>query len=134
MRDIDFRAWDKITKRMMLVVSISFKRNRELLQYLLNGGDPNDYNLARRDAEDAILLQYTGLKDKNGRKVYEGDIVHYCSEDIDVVSEIGFDESLLAYVMYSWEGNYIFGYEPSSVFEVIGNIYENPELVEDLKK
>lgn len=127
MRETEYRAWDKETKKIYKVRDLTFDSHGKLYKISVF---VNDYFYQWHDSERYILMQYTGLKDKNGKEIYEGDIVHYCSEDIDVISEIGFDESLLAYAMYSWEGNYIFGYEPPSVFEVIGNIYENPNLVE----
>lgn len=87
------------------------------------------------------LMEYTGLHDKNGRDVYEGDIVHVWDNGVAVVI---FDESLgrgqwmckfkpafpdwdeWSAPLYGWlEGNV-----DGSVFEILGNVYENPELME----
>ena len=67
MREIKFRAWDSFNKIMMFSESyISV-----LLAYYLKGKQP----------PSGILMQYTGLKDKNGKEIYEGDIVRWKLDD-----------------------------------------------------
>ena len=70
--------------------------------------------------EDAIIMQFTGLHDKNGKEIYEGDIVTDGVGKFKIV----YDLKLAGYQPYC-----IFRDEPENYCEVIGNIYENPDLV-----
>lgn len=119
-----FRAWDKILKKMNDVTAIDFAIKPFRVFYSAYGED-NYFN------QDAILMQSTGMSDINGVEIYEGDIV----------KAVAFSR-LIGVVKYSTErGAYIleeinkftcdFAYlSPFGNFEVIGNIYENPELME----
>ncbi len=75
-----------------------------------------------------FIMQYTGLKDKNGKEIYEGDIVN---------GEDGFGRSFIGAITYEAGVYYIRGIDqnrPIKIYhicEIIGNIYENPELLED---
>jgi len=68
--------------------------------------------------------RYTGLKDKNGVEIYEGDIVSYGSQ----VFEIQYDAP--GYIMYG-DDSYDLAYPSMKNVEVIGNVYENPELLRE---
>lgn len=79
----------------------------------------NNHN---RNNSRGILSQYTGLKDKNGVEIYEGDIV--CNE--------GFKEKVYWDEFYGWvvSDEAMLGEVNFARIQVIGNIYENPELLE----
>ena len=103
MREIKFRAWDTTLKRLI-------PKPRWQTCY-------NDVN--------SILMQYTGLKDKNGKEIYEGDIVKSNDHSIWVVK---WDCDYASFMIQSF-GNRGLSWLMHITPEVIGNIYENPELV-----
>ena len=76
--------------------------------------------------------QYTGLKDKNGTRIFEGDIISAYLDDISPESET---RLLVCWNDYGWHGKTKYGYETlesdwvNNYFEVIGNIHDNPELL-----
>ena len=80
--------------------------------------------------------QYTGLTDKNGEKIFEGDIVeltyYTLPEERKVMAEVAYEEESAAFVLYSFgtENKGICG-EICNTNKVIGNIYDNPEMLED---
>lgn len=90
--------------------------------------------------EDIIVEQYTGLKDKNGKEIYEGDIIIETIsgvEDYDVIQayEVYWDDDTLCWGVRGTKGfNYNLHselYETNMSREVIGTIHENPELLDD---
>ena len=122
MRKIKFRAWNKQTKNIYRCTSIYDDGSCRI---------QDDSTNKHIEANNVILLQYTGLKDKNGVEIYEGDIV---KEPYYVDENNGF---LILKVIFK-EGEYLgeilnkkgFGLQRLTIYkEVIGNIYENHELL-----
>ena len=94
------------------------------------------------DTDNAKLMQFTGLHDKNGKEIYEGDIVKINAHSYDFgfekdrIGEIRFIEGCFGFYKQLSEKEYLFnelstefGYGELEYYEVIGNIYENPELL-----
>ena len=121
MRQIKFRAWDKLTKTMRCVLCIDYLNG---LVDLRGNIIERKYDNSKDD--EVILMQYTGLEDKNKNKIYEGDILlnehneKYCK----VIFECG------SFVC-KFETNSIDLADISDELIVIGNIYENKELIGD---
>lgn len=104
MREIKFRVWDKREHIMI---------------------NPSEFVLpmpCMSESDLWIIMQYTGLKDKNGKEIYEGDIIH---------------ESLIIYeVIWTYQGCFV-GKDKNNAMielylienkEIIGNVYENPDF------
>lgn len=100
MREIKFRAWDRKTKTMF--------------------GGVN--NISPR--EDYELMQFTGLKDKNGKEIYEGDVLRFL--DKQIYEKVLFKNGMFVREWAEQENPLYLGLDH---FEIIGNIWENPELL-----
>lgn len=129
MREFKFRAWDIKTKTMHDVWRMG-RLNGGWVTY--NNGVQN-YNYINKDC---YVMQYAELKDKNGKEIYEGDILEVGQDDAKKKCNCKVVFVSGSYgIIASWSGcfisfdNYI-GNEMPSCFRVIGNIYENPELLE----
>jgi uncharacterized phage protein (TIGR01671 family) len=128
MREIKFRAWDKREKQWDNQFSIHAD-GYAYITYITGGFYEEALELTPARYE---LMQYTGLKDKNGKGVYEGDIICYkefpavISYDIEVVKWEKWITGFSPFNVYDSDCGHYF---PFDDFEVIGNIYENPELL-----
>lgn len=148
MREIKFRTWDKVMKRMDNRGYIGLKGHISILV----DGHPSKL----RNEEDFILMQYTGLKDKNEVEIYEGDvIIEIFKYKFENNANIPEDCQGRTYRTDEFEGIVIwdnksccFGIQTkicekdeieaclvdnADEIEVIGNIYENPELLGGVK-
>ena len=130
MREIKFRIWVKDRKAIFEVISIDYVTKK--VTYLL---ERVGHLLSIRDAKfnDVELMQYTGIKDKDNKKIYEGDILFesFGEKYYKVVFENGgfraefkgdFDEHSFDLIDVVAQG-----------CEIVGNIYENPELMEEVR-
>ncbi len=118
MREIKFRAWDKENGCWASIDSIALCDDGSVAYLVSADGEPPYLE------EDVEIMQYTGLKDMYGRDIYEGDIV---KNEYGKVTDIQYDPRSAAFGV----GDYYFGTIGSGkILEVIGNIFENPELLE----
>lgn len=133
MREIKFRAWDG--KRMLNNVGFHPHIIQALWRDKDNGYNENDGGayIISPEFTQYHLMQFTGLRDKNGREVYEGDIIQWRGHEVRAGKQI----RPLRIHRVVWE-IYDLGItanicNPAAGLdcEVIGNIYENPELLEE---
>jgi len=135
MRDIKFRVWDKINKEF------SNHTNRDPFMDLSMG---DIFYWERRQNEDGVyegdiilkdenknrfvLQQYTGLKNSSGKEIYEGDIVEAYdeSENETFSGNVIYDQKLASFVFTNKCDTY---YLTSFDLQVVGNIFQNPELI-----
>jgi len=157
MRDIKFRAWNKVHKCMD---DFFFIQSNGVIHESAN----KTYDTPNTEIEESpnlIIMQYTGLKDKNGVEIYEGDVLNfdwrlqetnelYASDYENIKGLVLFENSkfIVRYFNKSmsfdlsginqatferfWRETYVFAkddYFKMSGFEVVGNIYQNPELI-----
>ncbi len=106
MREIKFRAWDKSRNVMVNDVSTG-----TITIW-------NSFDNVSSEAKDCDFMQYTGLKDKNGKEIYEGDIVQFRDE-----GKKEYSSNIQEVTMHTG------CYWSITDWTIIGNIYENPELL-----
>ena len=119
MREIKFRAWNETEKHMYNWGN------------LLNQNLKNIFTITKQCGY--VLMQYTGLKDKNGKEIYEGDIVKAIfadEEEPEMKGTVIYVEAGACYMVIANNGDeWDLGYLDK--IEVLGNIYDNLELLEE---
>lgn len=131
MRELKFRILDKRYKKYVKPYAVCLDGRAIVIT------EPSN-DLETLDSERVIIEQDTGLKDKNGHKIYEGDIVTFMVERFNNVT-LGFESEDWHTAVCKWNQDdacysFVDGDDPFSVqfeAEVIGNIHENGDLLDD---
>lgn len=121
-----FRVWDKTDKEMYLVDIINFNRGE-----FESIGDGITF---LREADEVILMQSTGLFDKNGQEVFVGDIIKCtrgCPHEVYLEKEYG--GTYIGGMPAVYLKGLLSGYAWTGDEEIIGNVYQNHELLEVIK-
>lgn len=142
---LKFRAWDKLNKKMYLP-----EEEDDILHYtgdyysadiIYQNLDLKDVDPLNIDGEQLILMQCTGLKDKNGKLIYEGDILKGVSDNLKEyplpLFNVFWEEAYSGYAIELITGDHVdelFEKEFVLQTEVVGNIYENSDNVEFVKR
>ncbi|VLR29903.1 YopX protein [Streptococcus pneumoniae] len=135
-----FRVWVKIGKRMVFsddILAIDYE-NKEIVtqQIYFENGLPDDRDIYCYNPDEIELMQSTGLKDKNGKEIFEGDVVRMRNprdrRQIGMFQVVRVANSPMLGLLDQKLTTEIFNlYEHMrNYYEVKGNIYENPELLE----
>lgn len=147
-REVKFRIWDKTSNRMLYQDNferVELDTKNKMVSLVRSETIESSYVLDYEDGIEAEIMQYTGFKDVKGKEIYEGDILHVtkvsmCGVDKYNVAEYNTDVRWEdgAFVIKgdadvdcydTWLASYNNPDSPQIEIEVIGKIYENPELL-----
>ena len=127
-----FRAWDSAKKEMFKDTFAITESGQVVVVEQEDVVCPPDYVFV----DNLVIMQSTGLRDKNGKEIFEGDILA-CKTDDEVINlNVFWDEE---HALFMFESKKYNEQEPLAelvenntyLFEIIGNVHENPELLED---
>jgi len=143
-----FRAWLKREKKMVDVKKLTFVEGKVRCVFYRTGTEDHDSDILSSACYEGVtfkLMQSTGLKDINDKEIYEGDVIKVSNGLCDIDEEnpfvvVKWDEEAGGYTMKDFTGEFDtlnIGWQIADKLvrvEVVGNIYENPELLEEAEK
>lgn len=134
MRPIRFRAWCPETKRLFYIESLAWDDNWKI--DIIEGFDQKGNACSIWNAEPRELMQFTGLFDKNGKRIFEGDILIFKGDNgLETLYEVYYNEAAAGFkVTRKAKHNKLIGpkkltIEQMNLCEIVGNIFENGELL-----
>ena len=129
-----FRAWYVLAEEMIdEILMISFVR-KEIIGKFKDGSTSVPLTFEdKRNGEDVILMQSTGLNDLNGVEIFEGDIVRFFDSLYTVFYDIKEGSYRLKPHDDRWVVDYMCNFSSEETLEVVANIYEKKEFLEDEK-
>ena len=136
MRELKFRAWSKTSKEYNYKVLVG-NNNPKDKNYTCNS-ILSDGKWLHFDEFCGDIEQYTGLKDKNGTEIYEGDICSFSNKNGKYVGVVEWLDYLASFGLRAVEGTSLYTFSELDamevdlrILEVIGNVRQNPELLEE---
>ncbi|WP_249629108.1 YopX family protein [Streptococcus uberis] len=139
---IKFRAWDKVAKVMIYHIEQTydglgdFQENENIEDYVsdISFGCFADW----LENDQFVIMQSTGLFDKNGVEIFDGDVVRIGTLETTPIGAVEFDKSNACFIIpnnkkYVFGGEYVTRFH-AKYFEVVGNIYENHDLLESVEE
>lgn len=138
------RAWDKKSKKMLKSFKFTDWEKNSFFDFPCSQNENNKDCSSQVVEGECIIMECTGLKDKNDKLIYEGDVIKFKLSEY-AIKYLNISPTNSISKVYRWKGyfaievyenndihiNLNFGAYPTCELEVIGNIYENPELLKE---
>lgn len=112
MRDIKFRAWDNLEKRMRKVVSLHWRDDKPISARLEGENEPIPIE------GRLVIEQYTGLKDKNGAEIYEGDVCFFSGKNGKHMGVVEWLDDLASFGLRMVKGNFLYTFSELDAVEI----------------
>jgi len=132
MREIKFRAWDSLEKRMRKVVSLHWQGDKLVSARLEGENEPIPIE------GRLVIEQGTGLKDKNGTEIHEGDVCSFSGKNGKYMGVVERSDDLASFGLRMVKNNFLYTFSEFNIMmvslddlEVAGNIHKNSELLEE---